>query len=108
MRGWRALGRALLRSPGTTQGRAGRQGAGAQVERPLMPSCPLMPQDFGFRGCTSVEQSILGGSAHLLSFVGSDTMSAAYYVQVGCEGCERGVRCCCMARVSGHGGDNGA
>ena len=22
--------------------------------------------DFGFRGCTSVEQSILGGSAHLL------------------------------------------
>jgi len=38
-------------------------------------------QDFGFRGCTSVEQSILGGAAHLLSFVGSDTMSAAYYVQ---------------------------
>lgn len=40
------------------------------------------PQDFGFRGCTSVEQSIIGGCAHLLSFVGSDTMSAAYYAQV--------------------------
>lgn len=37
--------------------------------------------DFGFRGCTSLEQSILGGSAHLLSFTGSDTMSACYYVQ---------------------------
>eukprot|EP01102_Stenamoeba_stenopodia_P005581 TRINITY_DN16331_c0_g1_i1.p1 TRINITY_DN16331_c0_g1~~TRINITY_DN16331_c0_g1_i1.p1 ORF type:complete len:508 (+),score=108.24 TRINITY_DN16331_c0_g1_i1:87-1610(+) len=38
-------------------------------------------QDFGFRGCTCVEQSILGGSAHLLNFTGSDTMSASYYVQ---------------------------
>ena len=37
--------------------------------------------DFGFRGCTTVEQSIVGGSAHLLNFTGSDTMSAAYYVQ---------------------------
>ena len=30
--------------------------------------------DFGFRGCTSVEQSIIGGCAHLLNFTGSDTM----------------------------------
>lgn len=37
--------------------------------------------DFGMRGCTSVEQTILGGLAHLLNFVGSDTMSAAYYGQ---------------------------
>jgi len=37
--------------------------------------------DFGFRGCTCLEQSILGGSAHLLNFGGSDTMSACYYVQ---------------------------
>ncbi|KAG0226858.1 hypothetical protein BGW41_004071 [Actinomortierella wolfii] len=37
--------------------------------------------DFGFRGCTSVEQSIIGGSAHLLNFTGTDTMSAAYYTQ---------------------------
>lgn len=47
---------------------------------------PLLPSrlhDFGFRGCTSVEQSVLGGCAHLLSFEGTDTLSAAYYAQVG-------------------------
>eukprot|EP00195_Chlamydomonas_chlamydogama_P007155 CAMPEP_0202896810 /NCGR_PEP_ID=MMETSP1392-20130828/5728_1 /ASSEMBLY_ACC=CAM_ASM_000868 /TAXON_ID=225041 /ORGANISM="Chlamydomonas chlamydogama, Strain SAG 11-48b" /LENGTH=503 /DNA_ID=CAMNT_0049582287 /DNA_START=382 /DNA_END=1893 /DNA_ORIENTATION=+ len=47
-------------------------------------SSPLVStklQDFGFRGCTCVEQSILGGCAHLLSFQGSDTMSAAFYAQ---------------------------
>lgn len=37
--------------------------------------------DFGFRGCTSVEQSVIGGCAHLLSFTGSDTMSASYHAQ---------------------------
>ncbi|CAG8637687.1 1130_t:CDS:10, partial [Ambispora gerdemannii] len=37
--------------------------------------------DFGFRGCTCVEQSIIGGAAHLLNFIGTDTMSAAYYAQ---------------------------
>jgi len=37
--------------------------------------------DFGFRGCTTVEQSIIGGCAHLLNFRGSDTMSACYYAQ---------------------------
>ena len=46
--------------------------------------------DFGFRGCTCLEQSVLGGVAHLLNFDGSDTLSAAYYAQVrghfGCSG----------------------
>lgn len=37
--------------------------------------------DFGFRGCTCVEQSVIGGSAHLLNFDGSDTMSASFHVQ---------------------------
>mmetsp|Transcript_21608 Transcript_21608/g.30033 ORF Transcript_21608/g.30033 Transcript_21608/m.30033 type:complete len:563 (+) Transcript_21608:171-1859(+) len=37
--------------------------------------------DFGFRGCTCTEQSVLGGCAHLLNFDGTDTMSAAYYAQ---------------------------
>ncbi|KAL4549846.1 hypothetical protein Ndes2526B_g04833 [Nannochloris sp. 'desiccata'] len=37
--------------------------------------------DFGFRGCTGVEQSVLGGVAHLLNFTGTDTLSAAYYAQ---------------------------
>lgn len=38
--------------------------------------------DFGFRGCTTVDQSVIGGCAHLLNFTGTDTMSAAYYAQV--------------------------
>ncbi|GAB4816246.1 hypothetical protein N2152v2_003292 [Parachlorella kessleri] len=42
--------------------------------------------DFGFRGCTCVEQSVLGGAAHLLSFDGTDTLSAAYYVQFALNG----------------------
>ena len=37
--------------------------------------------DFGFRGCTSVEQSVIGGVSHLINFVGTDTLSAAYYAQ---------------------------
>ena len=39
--------------------------------------------DFGFRGCTCVEQTVLGGCAHLLNFDGTDTLSASYYAQVG-------------------------
>ena len=48
-------------------------------EHPLVSS---RLHDFGMRGCTGVEQTVLGGTAHLLSFEGSDTMSAAYYAQV--------------------------
>lgn len=39
--------------------------------------------DFGFRGCTSVEQALVGGTAHLLSFRGSDTALAGYWAQFG-------------------------
>ncbi len=42
--------------------------------------------DFGFRGCTSLEQAVIGGSAHLLSFVGSDTMPACFYAQYHLNG----------------------
>lgn len=42
--------------------------------------------DFGFRGCTGVEQSVIGGIAHLLNFTGTDTLSAAYYAQFGLNG----------------------
>lgn len=38
--------------------------------------------DFGFRGCTTPDQAIIGGCAHLLNFEGTDTMPAAYYAQV--------------------------
>eukprot|EP00285_Hemiselmis_virescens_P010692 CAMPEP_0173389334 /NCGR_PEP_ID=MMETSP1356-20130122/11438_1 /TAXON_ID=77927 ORGANISM="Hemiselmis virescens, Strain PCC157" /NCGR_SAMPLE_ID=MMETSP1356 /ASSEMBLY_ACC=CAM_ASM_000847 /LENGTH=553 /DNA_ID=CAMNT_0014346461 /DNA_START=38 /DNA_END=1699 /DNA_ORIENTATION=- len=42
--------------------------------------------DFGFRGCTCVEQAVLGGMAHLLNFEGSDTMSASYHAQFHLNG----------------------
>jgi nicotinic acid phosphoribosyltransferase len=42
--------------------------------------------DFGFRGCTCLEQSVIGGTAHLLNFDGSDTMSACYYAQFTLNG----------------------
>lgn len=35
---------------------------------------PFALHDFGARGCSSLEQSRLGGAAHLLSFMGSDTI----------------------------------
>lgn len=50
------------------------------------------------RGCTCVEQSVLGGAAHLLNFDGTDTLSAAYYVQVGVI-CLTGVGVCARVRV---------
>jgi nicotinamide phosphoribosyltransferase len=37
--------------------------------------------DFGFRGVSSVESAGLGGSAHLLSFRGSDTVYASAFAQ---------------------------
>lgn len=42
--------------------------------------------DFGMRGCTCVEQSVIGGVAHLLNFTGSDTMAAAYHAQFSLNG----------------------
>ncbi len=37
--------------------------------------------DFGYRGSSSLETSVIGGMAHLLNSDGSDTMSASYYSQ---------------------------
>jgi nicotinamide phosphoribosyltransferase len=37
--------------------------------------------DFGFRGVSSVESAGLGGSAHLLNFMGSDTVYASMFAQ---------------------------
>jgi len=42
--------------------------------------------DFGFRGCTSTEQAIMGGAAHLLNSDGTDTCAAAWYAQYWCNG----------------------
>jgi nicotinamide phosphoribosyltransferase len=37
--------------------------------------------DFGFRGCTCIEQACIGGSAHLVNFLGSDTPVGAEYLE---------------------------
>lgn len=37
--------------------------------------------DFGFRGATSVESAGLGGSAHLVNFMGSDTVCASTFAR---------------------------
>lgn len=37
--------------------------------------------DFGARGVSSQESAAIGGSAHLLNFMGSDTIAAALYLQ---------------------------
>jgi nicotinamide phosphoribosyltransferase len=37
--------------------------------------------DFGFRGVSSVESAALGGSAHLISFMGSDTVYASHFLK---------------------------
>jgi nicotinamide phosphoribosyltransferase len=37
---------------------------------------PFKVHDFGFRGSTSVESAGIGGAAHLISFMGTDTLQA--------------------------------
>lgn len=68
-----------------TLSRKARKQLAAAFEKSVDPALSFLLDsrlhDFGFRGCTCVEQSVIGGSAHLLNFTGSDTMSAAYYVQ---------------------------
>jgi len=44
-------------------------------------SIDFVLNDFGFRGVSSVESAGLGGSAHLLSFMGSDTVYASAFAQ---------------------------
>lgn len=37
--------------------------------------------DFGYRGSSSVQSAVIGGSAHLINFKGTDTMGALEYIQ---------------------------
>ena len=37
--------------------------------------------DFGYRSCASEEEAAIGGAAHLLSFLGTDTVSAVQYLK---------------------------
>ncbi|MBP7134146.1 nicotinate phosphoribosyltransferase [Patescibacteria group bacterium] len=60
-----------------TQSRAMKDVIAASLARTGDPSLiPFKLHDFGFRGSTSVESSALGGAAHLLNFMGTDTVSA--------------------------------
>ena len=38
-------------------------------------SLPFMLHDFGFRGVSSVESAAVGGAAHLINFMGTDTIA---------------------------------
>ncbi len=44
-------------------------------------SIDFVLNDFGFRGVSSVESAGLGGSAHLLNFMGSDTVHASAFAK---------------------------
>lgn len=60
-----------------TQSRAMKDVIAASLARTGDPSLiPFKLHDFGFRGSTSVESSALGGAAHLVNFMGTDTVSA--------------------------------
>lgn len=42
---------------------------------------PFMLHDFGARGVSSVESSMIGGASHLVNFMGTDTVLALKYVR---------------------------
>jgi nicotinamide phosphoribosyltransferase len=74
-----------------TLSRRARDAIGAAFEASVEggAASPLLASrlhDFGFRGASCLEASVLGGVAHLLSFDGSDTMSACYYAQYALNG----------------------
>jgi nicotinamide phosphoribosyltransferase len=45
------------------------------------PAIDFVLNDFGFRGVSSVESAGLGGSAHLINFMGSDTVYASAFAK---------------------------
>jgi nicotinamide phosphoribosyltransferase len=45
------------------------------------PAIDFVLNDFGFRGASSVESAGLGGSAHLVNFMGSDTVYASQFAK---------------------------
>lgn len=43
--------------------------------------CPFKLHDFGFRGVSSVESAGMGGAAHLISFLGTDTLAGIRFAK---------------------------
>ncbi|MBU2605057.1 MAG: DUF5598 domain-containing protein, partial [Alphaproteobacteria bacterium] len=80
---------ALLRAvwyPSTvaTVSHGARQIISASLERTCDAPADVLPfrlHDFGARGATSLEQAGIGGVAHLVSFMGTDTVSALVYAR---------------------------
>ena len=80
---------ALLRAvwyPSTvaTVSHGARQIISASLERTCDTPDEVLPfrlHDFGARGATSLEQAGIGGVAHLVSFMGTDTVSALVYAR---------------------------
>lgn len=62
-----------------------RKAFDASVDEDAMWKLRSRLHDFAFRGCTSTEQAIMGGAAHLLNSDGTDTSAAAWYVQYWCN-----------------------
>src|SRR5207249_11713591 len=57
--------------------RAIKQVIGKALMRTGDPSLlPFKLHDFGFRGVSSKESAAIGGAAHLLNFLGTDTLAA--------------------------------
>jgi len=46
-----------------------------------MDSLNFMLHDFGYRGVSSVESARIGGAAHLINFLGTDTIAALEFIQ---------------------------
>jgi nicotinamide phosphoribosyltransferase len=53
----------------------------ATADESAKPAIDFALNDFGFRGVSSVESAGLGGSAHLLNFMGSDTVYASAFAK---------------------------
>lgn len=53
----------------------------ATADAPAHAGIDFVLNDFGFRGVSSVESAGLGGSAHLVSFSGSDTVHASQFAR---------------------------
>lgn len=51
------------------------------ADEDAQPAIDFVLNDFGFRGVSSVESAGLGGSAHLLNFMGSDTVYASAFAK---------------------------
>ncbi len=61
-----------------------RRTIGAALEKSCDDPGPVLPfrlHDFGARGTTSFEQAGIGGAAHLVSFMGTDTVTGLVYAK---------------------------